>query len=119
MRLLLDEHYSPEVCARLRAGGRDAVAVAELGIEGIDDRSLLEVAASERRALVTNNVRHFASMAQQWAAAGRDHHGVLFTSDTSMPRGKSSIGLYVEVLTQLMDAETSEDALLNHVRWLP
>ena len=118
MRLLLDEHYSPEIAAGLRAGGRDVITVSECGMTGADDQSVLEYAAREGRALLTNNVRHFAPLAERWAAEGRDHSGLMFTSDSSMPRARATIGVYVEALSGLMDAHAGEDALRNAVRWL-
>lgn len=36
-----------------------------------------------------------------------------------MPRGKSTIGLYVRSLQALMDANPGPTALANEVRWLP
>jgi hypothetical protein len=55
----------------------------------------------------------------EWAVSGDEHSGLLFTSDASLPRGRDTIGLYVEALAALMDAHTTEDALHNGVRWLP
>jgi hypothetical protein len=36
-----------------------------------------------------------------------------------MPRGKQTIGLYVERLRELMQANPDRRALANQVRWLP
>lgn len=119
MKLLLDEHYSIEIAVQLRAAGHDAVAVVEMGLAGIDDEALLTFAASEGRALLTNNARHFAPLAARWAAAGQDHFGLLFTSDASMPRSKGTIGVYVATLSALMEAKDAADALRNQVWWLP
>ena len=63
MRLLLDEQYSAEIAARLRSDGYEVASVHQVGLVGIADRPLLESAATEERALVTNNVRDFAPMA--------------------------------------------------------
>jgi hypothetical protein len=118
VKLLLDEHYADAIAVQLRAAGHDAVTVSELGIKGIDDEPLLAFAASEERALLTNNVRDFAFIAAAWAADGRDHHGLLFTSDQSLPRGRSAIGLHVAALRGLLDANRPVDALRNQIRWL-
>ena len=119
MRLLLDEHYSREIAVRLREEGHDVVTVSERGLTGLDDESLLRFAASERRALLANNVRHFAPLARRWASSGDDHYGLLFTSDASMPRGKATIGRYIEILHALLEERTADDALDNQLRWLP
>lgn len=80
---------------------------------------MLELAATDDRALLTNNARDFLPLVTRWAASGQDLCGLLLTSDSSMPRGKHSIGLYVERLRQLMDASPDIRALANQVRWLP
>ncbi len=119
MKLLLDEHYANAIAVQLRAGGHDAVTVSERGLSGTDDEPLLVVAASEDRAVLTNNARDFLPLVARWAASGDDHCGLLLTSDSSMPRGKNTIGLYVDTLRQIMDANPGTRALANQVRWLP
>jgi hypothetical protein len=118
LRLLSDEHYSTEIAIQLRAAGHDAQAVLELGMTGTADEALLAFAAAQRRALLTNNVRDFARIAVAWAQSGQEHHGLLFTSDESLPRGRGTIGLYVKILSGLFEANGGEDALRNQVRWL-
>lgn len=115
MKLLLDEHYAREIAVRLRDAGHDVVTVAECGMAGVDDAALLRFATSELRTLLTNNVRHFVPLTQQLAASGEDHHGLLFTSDASLPRGKATIGRYVTALRDVMERH---EALVNQVRWL-
>ena len=119
MKLLLDEHYANQIATELRAAGHDAVTVSELEIKGIDDESLLELAASEDRALLTNNAGDFMPIIGRWATSGRDHCGLLFTSDSSMPRHKGTVGLYVRTLRTIMEANVGARALANQVRWLP
>jgi len=53
------------------------------------------------------------------SAAGADRSGVLLTSDGSLPRGKDSVGRYVEILRKVMAAHAAADGLANQVRWLP
>lgn len=118
MKLILDEHYANEVAAGLRAGGFDVVAVAERGLLGIEDEALLALAASERRALLTNNVRHLIPIASSWVASGREHCGLVCTSDSSMPRNKHTTGVYIETLRAFMSANPNERALANQIRWL-
>lgn len=79
MRLLLDANLSPRgVGARLRTAGHDVLALAESSTcEGLSDRQVLEMAASERRVLVTRNSRHFAPLAREWAEAQRQHAGLI------------------------------------------
>jgi predicted nuclease of predicted toxin-antitoxin system len=119
VRLLLDEHYANDIAAALRAAGHDAVTVSERGLKGLGDEPLLALAASEERALLTNNARDFLPLIRRWAESGQDHCGLLLTSDSSMPRGKRTIGQYVECLRELMEGYPDRRALANQVRWLP
>ena len=119
MRLLLDEQYSAEIAAQLRLHGYDVASVRDLSLVGVSDTALLEAAAVEQRALVTNNVRDFAPLAVRWAAEGRDHYGLIFISDRSLPRLRNTVGLFVDVLRRLLDAEPANEALRHQVRWLP
>lgn len=119
MKLLLDEHYANEIAARLRAAGYQAVTVSERRLNGTDDEPLLALASSENSALLTNNARDFLPIVSRWTSSGQDHCGLLLTSDSSMPRGKDNIGLYVRTLGELMQANPGFRALENQVRWLP
>ena len=62
MRFLLDEMYPPEAAARLRdRHGHDAVHVSEAGLRATDDAVIAGVARAQGRAMVTENVAHFAA----------------------------------------------------------
>lgn len=78
MRLLLDAHISVRrIAAPLRELGHDVRAVAqERELDGLGDEQLLELAASETRALITFDVRDFSVIARRWAEAGRRHAGI-------------------------------------------
>lgn len=118
MRLALDHHYSTDIAAKLRERGHDVIAVIERGWHAENDEPLLELCVEEQRALMTNNVADFAQIAQRWAAEGRRHPGLIFTSDASMPRGRDTIGRFVDALDELMRANQSEEALNDQVLWL-
>ena len=61
MRFLIDEMLPPDAAVVLReAFGHDAAHVTEVGLRGADDEVVAAVARSEARALVTENVAHFA-----------------------------------------------------------
>ncbi len=120
MRLLLDELYSHEIAQQLRARGHDVIAVAERSdLRGLADERLFNCAAADRRALVTENWRHFSALLTQAAHEGANHYGVVFTSGRQMPRGRGTIGLFVGIFDEFLGAQPSEDALANGVRWLP
>ena len=118
MRLLLDEHYASAIADALRAKGHDVDSVDGRGLGGSDDEPLLELCDQESRALLTNNVRDFVPLAREWAAAGRDHSGLIFTSDVSLPRHKGTVGLYVSLLSALITANPAQRAQANQIRWL-
>ncbi len=79
MRLLLDANLSLRgVAVKLRETGHDVLALAEdATFEGLPDPQVLELAASDRRVLITRNSRDFAPLARQWAEAGRSHAGII------------------------------------------
>ena len=52
MKLLLDQHYSPEVAKQLQDAGYDVTAVSgDPDLEGMEDEPLLRHAAEQGRAL--------------------------------------------------------------------
>lgn len=80
--------HSPEVATSLRTLEIDATAIAAIAaLRGSPDAEVLAHATAEGRALVTENVRDFAQIAQEWMAAGRDHGGLVFTSPQRFYRG--------------------------------
>jgi predicted nuclease of predicted toxin-antitoxin system len=90
LRLLLDANLSPRgVAGPLRQSGHDMLALAEdAAYEGLSDPQVLELAATERRILITRNSRDFAPLARQWAEAQRPHAGLvlIWTLDHSQFR---------------------------------
>lgn len=120
LRLLLDEMISPRVARELRESGHDVQAIKrdrpDLG--GAADRELVRKMASERRAIVTNDVDDFQLLHDRLIAAGDEHGGMIFTSDATMPRNKASIPLWVKRLGELLSAHNDENALRNRVQHL-
>jgi hypothetical protein len=51
-------------------------------------------------------------------AAGEEHYGLIFTSDSTMPRNKASIPLWMKALEKVLTEHSVEDALKNRVRHL-
>lgn len=78
MKGLLDEQLFPRIAALLRQAGFDVVAVAERDdLAGSSDRAVLDVAAAEERAVITNNVKDFRPLAAERLAQGRSHAGLI------------------------------------------
>ncbi|WP_423922986.1 DUF5615 family PIN-like protein [Candidatus Poriferisodalis sp.] len=87
MRLLLDEMHSPAVAVELRRLGLDVVVVKEVAeLIGFPDAELLRAATSDRRAVVTENIKDFAALHKTIAAAGQRHSGLVFTHAGRFPR---------------------------------
>ena len=55
MRFLVDNALSPRLALGLRDAGHDAVHVRDRGLQRADDATLLELAASEERVLVSED----------------------------------------------------------------
>lgn len=76
MRFLLDHHLSPRrVGQPLQRRGHDVHALASEG--SLPDRDVLELAAKEKRVLVTCDARDFAPLTREWAEGERSHSGVV------------------------------------------
>lgn len=116
MKLLLDHHYATAIAVQLRRRGHDVVAAVGRGWQAIDDESLLDRCDAEGYALLTNNVADFVAITGRWQAIGRAHSGIVFTSDASMPRGKSTIGQFVTTLRAVLRA--NPDGIADRVLWL-
>jgi len=119
VRLLLDEQYSPEIAKELRRQGHAVEAVAERpDLQASDDEALLVLATREGRTLVTNNVRDFVPIARSFAAEGRGHSGLIFTSDRSLPRTRRGFGVLARALQRALEAHPDDDALVDQSMWL-
>jgi hypothetical protein len=119
VRLLLDEHHPPIIARQLRDRGHDVIAVAEKEtLRKLEDRAIWAHALAERRAVVTENVKHFMPIVIESAAARERHFGVVFNSPRSMPRGRETIGVFVEALDSILSDHPADDALADQVAWL-
>lgn len=121
MKLLLDEMISPKIARELRGRGDfdvQAIKGDRLDLEAVADREIVRRIAAEQRTLVTNDVLDFQLIHNQMLAAGEEHYGLIFTSDSTMPRNKASIPLWVKSLTKVLTENPANDALKNRVRHL-
>lgn len=115
MRLLLDEMFDPRIAAQLRR--RRRFDVRELDdLRGAPDAAVFELAIAERRALLTENVPDFIPLATAATSSGRDHSGLILTSNRSFPRARpATTGAIVEALAAL---SRKRPDLTNQVVWL-
>ena len=63
----------------LREAGYDAISVHDVGALGKTDPEQLTRAASEGRAILTYNCKHFQALATQAAAKGQEHAGIIIS----------------------------------------
>ncbi len=120
MRLLLDEMISPAIARDLRAKDHEVQAIKRdrPELESLPDAEIVRRIAVERRAIVTNDIADFAPIHERIVAAGEEHYGMVFTHDSTLPRNRASIGLWVETLAAFLAVHVSDDALRNHTHHL-
>lgn len=85
---------------------------------GQDDHVVLREATAEQRVVVTNNVRDYAPLVDEFGLRGETHYGALFTDDDTFPRSEEGIGLLVRSLEQFV-RDKAKDWLLNGCMYLP
>jgi nucleoside-diphosphate-sugar epimerase len=119
VRLLLDEHYSPEIAEQLRRRGHDVVAVSERPLlRGLADEVHFAAGPAERRAIVTENVGDFRPLLAAAARAGTANYGLVCVSGRRFPRATKTIGAMVLALDALLRAHPEDDALRDREIWL-
>jgi predicted nuclease of predicted toxin-antitoxin system len=121
VKLLLDEMISPKIARELRGRGDfdvQAIKGDRSDLEAVADREIVRRIAAEQRTLVTNDVLDFQLIHNQMLAAGEEHYGLIFTSDSTMPRNKASIPLWVKSLAKVLTEHPTNAALKSRVRHL-
>lgn len=109
LKLLLDEHISPEVGYGLVRRNRMLVvhwmAEWEKGsFLGQEDSACLREAASQGLTLLTYDRRTIPPLLKAWGEAGRKHGGVIFVDERTF--STADIGCLIWAITQLVK-ETS------------
>lgn len=98
-RFLLDEMLSGTIAAQLRTRSLDVTAVVDdVALVSTPDEDLLPQATDQRRVLVTANISNFAAIANDWRAAGRTHHGLVYVANRTFPQDRSFIGSVTDAL---------------------
>jgi hypothetical protein len=87
-------------------------------LKGQADDVVLRIATLERRVVVTNNVRDFAPLVEDFGLRGETHFGVVFTDDATFPRTHEGIGLLVRALASFVEGAPDDD-LRNSCLYLP
>lgn len=79
-RFLLDENISQEVAVVARNLGLDVVSIYEIGRDNLEDPAQLELAAVDRRILVTRDRDDFLFLEHESCERDRAHAGILIVS---------------------------------------
>lgn len=114
MKLLLDEQISGKVAERLRGQGHDVIAAtADPTLRGLSDPELFELSQAEGRCLVTYNRADFEAIVREYAAAEREHHGLVIIHPTRFP--SREFARLAKALAALLD---SFPPGMSFVTWL-
>jgi len=116
VRAILDEQLSPQIAVLLCQAGYDVDAVADReDLVGRSDRIVFEVACSEDRAVVTNNIKDFRPLAAEWLAQGRVHAGLILLPSTRI-RTRHAIAAVAGAIENVL--RDHPDGLSGSERWI-
>lgn len=120
LKLLLDEHISPDVAEGVRRRNRKLVVryIAEWeggDFLGRDDSACLQQAARQGLTLVTYDRRTIPPLLKNWAEEEREHGGVVFVDEKTI--SPADIGGLVRALTRL-SKETGRWDWTNRIYFL-
>jgi len=112
LRLLLDEHLSPEIARQLRQRGHDVVAVGErVELRGRPDRVHFASLPDEQRAIVTRDLADFRPLLAEALRRGEINSGLV-----CLPRrfslNRDGIGRLVRALDTLLRTHPEADAVI-------
>lgn len=113
MKLLLDEHLSPEIARQLRERGHDVIAVGErTDLRGRPDRVHFASLPDERRAIVTRDLGDFRPLLAEALRRGSSTYGLLCVP-ARFPLNRDGIGRLVAALDGLLRAHPEVDAAIS------
>ncbi len=117
MKALLDEHFSFQIAELLRERGLEVDAVVERSdLPGAPDSRVMAVAAEEQRAVVTNNVKDFRSIAAERLTDGRGHAGLILVP-SRRGRRRDHAGALANAIEALMRAHP--EGIADAEQWVP
>jgi hypothetical protein len=112
LKLLLDEHLSPEIARQLRERGHDVIAVGERAdLRGRPDRVHFASLPGERRAIVTRDLADFRPLLAEELRRGGKTSGLVCVPGR-FPLNRDGIGRLVRALDSLLLANPGVDAAI-------
>ncbi|PZR65395.1 MAG: hypothetical protein DLM63_11825 [Solirubrobacterales bacterium] len=111
--------YPAAIAEQLRLRGSDVDAVtARAELRSLPDADVFAAALAERRAVVSENIGDFTSLAGAADQRGHAHYGLILVDPAKYPRGnKRTVGHMVTQLERLLHDHPGDDATsLRH--WL-
>ena len=116
MRLFLDAHVSGRrIATALRKRHDVRAADEERELDGWEDERLLTLASEQGRIMVTFNVKDFARITTEWAAAGKSHAGCLLIVRID----HAELGLIVRVIDHAFETRGRPSRLGRLHAWGP
>ena len=113
MKLLLDEHLSPEIARQLRALGHDVVAVGErTDLRGRPDRVHFSSLPDEQRARVTRDLGDLRPLLAEALRRGSSTYGLVCVP-VRFPLNRDGIGRLVAALDALLQAHPEVGAAVS------
>ena len=113
MKLLLDEHLSPEIARQLRERGRNVVAVGErTDLRGRPDRVHFASLPDEQRTIVTRDLGDFRPLLAEALRRGSSTYGLVCVP-ARFPLNRDGIGRLVAALDALLVAHPAVDAAVS------
>jgi hypothetical protein len=104
VRALLDEQLSGQIARLLRERGLDVEAVVERSdlVQAPDDE-VIDTAAREGRAVVSNNIKDFRPLAAERMSDGRGHAGLILLP-ARRSRSREATGALADAVEAVMRA---------------
>jgi hypothetical protein len=110
LKLLLDEHLSPEIARRLRERGHDVIAVGErTDLRGRPDRVHFASLPDEQRAIVTRDLGDFRPLLAEALRRGSSTYGLVCVP-ARFPLNRDGTGRLVAALDALLRTDPAVDA---------
>ncbi len=121
VRLLLDEHFSPEVARQLRARGHDVIAVKESAeLIGRADRVHFASMPEQSRAIATQDLGDFRPLLSDAMRAGGKTYGLVCVP-ARVSLSREAIGRLVASLERVLQEHPGDEDLIDRGGevWLP